>query len=150
MFALLSSSTVASVLLTFLALSQAPGVSEAQVGCAPQTTGEQQYLRNFAEWLVESNDAGGIRSSVGLNATHADSVAVVSDSTTCNSVRTLVEAHLAQQSLPLPNTWNGVAVARLSTGVYLADPMDGGAGVRWWFVVRTGASTVHMFKTTGL
>ena len=121
--------------------------SASIVGCRSMTEGDAELLMSFARSLASDSSASWLRSEAGVASSSPDSVSLVTSSTLCDSLNALVVSRLSTFGKTLPSTWEGVAAAKLRSGLYLVDPIDGEQSNRWYFIVRPDLNAVYFYST---
>ncbi|MFN4772733.1 MAG: hypothetical protein ACK5N1_12005, partial [Gemmatimonas sp.] len=88
-----------------------------------------------------------LRSEAGVASSSPDSVSLVTSPALCDSLNALVVSRLSTFGKTLPSTWKGVVAAKLRSGLYLVDPIDGEQSNRWYFIVRPDLNAVYFYST---
>ena len=121
--------------------------SASVVGCKSMTEGDAELLMSRAIWLASDSSASRLRSEAGVASSSPDSVSLVTSPALCDSLNALVVSRLSTFGKTLPSTWKGVVAAKLRSGLYLVDPIDGEQSNRWYFIVRPDLNAVYFYST---
>lgn len=143
----LSAKSLLTATMIALLPSNRDAQRDARVGCRAIVGGDQQLLLTRAKWLAADNSASTIRQNAGIPSYPRDSVHLVQSDSLCSSINSVVLDFLASAGTPHFGSWDGVALAQIGQGVYLADPAEGDGSLRWYFVVRPQTGAVYKFST---
>ncbi len=121
--------------------------STSNAGCKWMSNGDREMLMSFARWLASDSSASRLRSEAGVASSSPDSVSLVTSPALCDSLNALVVSRLSTFGKTLPSTWKGVVAAKLRSGLYLVDPIDGEQSNRWYFIVRPDLNAVYFYST---